>query len=238
MLVPSGTPSTTLRGRATATGSFSTVIRVRDSAGVTSERTFSIGVDADPTAQHWAILVGDLATDGDTEVLLTNVCGDQAFGLTPMNPSAPGTGDASLDPADAAFSPDLGRAAFIGDYMIDGTDELFLSTTADPTLRRRISGPMVTNGDVSSIFWSPDSTLIAYIADQNTDGVDELFVVDVSNPAMPEAIAPTPRAEWTGRETEACHRRRGLIQSRCRSRIARGDGSGKSRNCTDCGRAL
>ncbi len=183
-LDPAQTPATTLSGRATAPGSYPTLIRVTDSAGLTAERTLSISVTANPDAQRYALLVGDLLVDDDTEVYLTNVCGDQASALTALEPPAPGTGDASLDPSDAVFSPDQRRIAFIGDFMNDGVDELFLSTVS-PTMTRRINGPITPGGDVHQVFWSPDSSMIVYLADQNSDGVDEIFVVDVSNPSMP-----------------------------------------------------
>lgn len=187
---PVGTPSSTLYGRPTSPGSYSVTVAVQDDAGLRAERTFTVNVQADPFAQRYVLLTGDLLVNNDTSVYVVDACGDQPAPPIVASPAAPGTGDASTDPDDAVFSPDDRRIAFVGDFLNDTTSELFVTTitgTAAVAPAALASGAMAAGGDVIDLWWSPDSTLIAYLADQNTDGVDELFVVDVTNPAAPVA---------------------------------------------------
>ena len=62
-------------------------------------------------------------------------------------------------------------------------------------IRDRISGPMVTGGDVTSNFagpifaWSEDSTRVLYLADQLVDNRFELFVTAPDGGIVNAAIA-------------------------------------------------
>lgn len=185
---PSGTPSTALFGRATSPGTYSVTVAVQDDAGLRVERTFTLDVQAEPLAQRFVLLVGDLLVNNDTSVYVVDACGDQPGPPIVASPPAPGSGDASTDPNDAVFSPDDRRIAFVGDFLNDTTSELFVTTitgTAAVAPAVPASGAMVAGGDVIDLWWSPDSTMIAYLADQNVDGMDELFLVDVTNPTTP-----------------------------------------------------
>ena len=47
--------------------------------------------------------------------------------------------------------------------------------TRDGQFNDRVSGNLVSGGNVESFRWAPDDSGIGYIADQNADGIFELF---------------------------------------------------------------
>jgi hypothetical protein len=78
------------------------------------------------------------------------------------------------------------------DQRFDDVYELFRVdiSGALPGPSQRISGALVTGGDVGSVVPAPDGSGAIYAADQRTDGVSELFYVDLrgSQPAAPVLV--------------------------------------------------
>ena len=77
------------------------------------------------------------------------------------------------------WSPDSTRVAYLADQRTTNTIELFTSTP-DGEENNRISGDIISGGNVQEFKWAPADTLgispgIGYIADQEIDEVFELF---------------------------------------------------------------
>jgi Tol biopolymer transport system component len=74
------------------------------------------------------------------------------------------------------WAPDSLRIAYTADYDTNGVIELFTSTP-DNDETDRVSGTLVSGGEVGAFQWDPDrdSSGVGYIADQGTNDVDELF---------------------------------------------------------------
>lgn len=85
-----------------------------------------------------------------------------------------------------AWAPDSSRVAYIADQNAAGVFELFTSTP-DGSDNVRVSGALVSGGDVLDFEWGPASALIAYVADQDTVDVQELYVspADSNTPNVP-----------------------------------------------------
>jgi Tol biopolymer transport system component len=90
------------------------------------------------------------------------------------------------------WAPDASRLAYVADQTTNDVFELYtvVPDGAVPTVK--VSGPMVSGGDVGgSIFglstddvaWSPDSTRLAYFADQEVGGTVELYVTPAASSA-------------------------------------------------------
>ena len=73
-----------------------------------------------------------------------------------------------------AWSPDNTRVAYRANQRTANAIELFTSTP-DGDTNDRVSGDLVSNGNVESFKWAPDSTGIGYIADQESNEFFELF---------------------------------------------------------------
>lgn len=78
-----------------------------------------------------------------------------------------------------------GSSTFTGDTLVfsadkdtDGVTELY-AVREDGSGLRKLSGTMVSGGNVSLFKLSPDRSKVAYSADQDTDGIIELYVVDI-----------------------------------------------------------
>jgi Tol biopolymer transport system component len=64
--------------------------------------------------------------------------------------------------------------AYTADQDTVGVRELYVSKS-DGTSNIKVSGSLVTGGNVASYSWSPKASQIAYSADQVTDNVVELY---------------------------------------------------------------
>lgn len=73
------------------------------------------------------------------------------------------------------WSPDGTRVAFVTTYDAGDIRELF-SVAVDTGERTRLSGTLVTGGDVFDYQWSPDGSQLLFGADKDTDGVFEQYV--------------------------------------------------------------
>jgi Tol biopolymer transport system component len=88
------------------------------------------------------------------------------------------------DEKNFGWSPDSSLIAYIADQNTGGLFELF---TDDPTglSNAKVSGILVSGGDVVVFLWAPTAQLIAYLADQDTNDIFELYTTD---PPLPVDI--------------------------------------------------
>lgn len=165
-------------------------VQVQDGDGTVVERDFMLSPRG---LQQWAAAIGDTVDNNEGLVVLVDVVGAPT-GFVTVNPPATGFGDASTDRDDASFAPNNSKVAFIGDFLTDGVNELFVVDLAGgiPGGPVRVNGAMPATGDVLDFKWSPDSQQIIYVADPNTDAQNELFIVDVSGatPGIARQISP------------------------------------------------
>lgn len=181
-----GTPSTTISGTPTSFGTRTFTVEVRDSGNNVARQSYTLSVLGPQRYVSW---VGDTAVDNDISVFVVDITTSTVPGAPiQISPLAPGVGDAGTTAGDLQFSPDNTKIAFIGDFLTDGVEELFVVDLSGPAplTAVRVSGPSIAAGDITNYFWSPDSRWIAYQGDQETDGVTEIYVVDTT--------APTPTA--------------------------------------------
>lgn len=82
------------------------------------------------------------------------------------------------------WAPDSGRAAFLADHEVPGTDELYVVDSAGLEAPVKVSAPVAAGGSVEKIDFAPDSSRLLYYAHTEPDVGLELFLAD---PAMPGA---------------------------------------------------
>ncbi len=80
-----------------------------------------------------------------------------------------------------SWAPDSSRVAYIADQRTADVFELF-TNLPNGSDNVRVSGNMVSGGDVDAFAWSPQSDRIAYRADQNTDNALELYTAFPGSP--------------------------------------------------------
>src|SRR5690606_29988544 len=82
----------------------------------------------------------------------------------------------SIDSAEAWMpSPDGAQVAYIADQQVKDRHELFTVPADGSKSPVRVSGSLVSGGDVSSLYWSGDGSSIAFMADKDVDGKMELY---------------------------------------------------------------
>lgn len=195
-------PSTgLLSGRATTPGSFTFDIRVTDDGNFTDTASFTVAVAAAVVPDRYAILTGDILVNNQHDVFIVDVCGDAPGTLVQISPTASHAADAAPAEDLVTISPDGSKAAFVGDFSVDGQNDLYVVdlTSATPSAATSVNSTMVTGGNVTDYFWSPDGARLAFVADKDVDDKAELYIVDVSNPASPGApakiSAPMPNSD-------------------------------------------
>lgn len=99
------------------------------------------------------------------------------------------------------ISPDGSRVVFIADYLVLGRFELWSAPVDGSSQPVRISGTLVSGGDVASFRIRPSGTHVLYRADQDIDNVYELFRVPIAggtvaklNPSLPAGRSVTSYA--------------------------------------------
>jgi Tol biopolymer transport system component len=93
--------------------------------------------------------------------------------LTASDEASNTSGLSNVVQAHVLFQP---AVAFLAERETVGVEELYVADLAG-SMVVKLSGTMVTNGDVLGYQWSPDRTQVAYVADQEADGRNELYVV-------------------------------------------------------------
>ena len=85
-------------------------------------------------------------------------------------------GDASLGVAGEVWAPNGTRVGYRADQLLDGTDELWTSTTISATNNQITNIPAVAAGLQSFGKWAPDSMYVVYASEEDTAGVIELYM--------------------------------------------------------------
>jgi Tol biopolymer transport system component len=138
-----------------------------------------------------------ISPDSARAVFLADKDTDNVFELysTPLNSNAPvkisGVLAANGDVSDFKISPDGSRVVFVADKDTDTMFELYSTPIADNSgAPIKLSGALVTGGNVSEFAISPDSQRVVFVADKDTDGTVELFSAHVAdNSAAPVKLA-------------------------------------------------
>jgi len=76
------------------------------------------------------------------------------------------------------WSADTSWLAFIADENTAFLYELYASDPVDVSTKRKVSGNLVSGGEVTAFKWAPTELLIAYTADQVTNDKIELFTTN------------------------------------------------------------
>jgi Tol biopolymer transport system component len=90
-----------------------------------------------------------------------------------------GSGDSAVSPV---------WVVFVADKDTDQTFELYAAAD-DGSKLVKLSGSLVTDGDVYSYYVSPNRQWVAYVADQDTDNLGELYVVPIDGSAPPKKVS-------------------------------------------------
>ncbi|MEQ9496602.1 MAG: putative Ig domain-containing protein [Deltaproteobacteria bacterium] len=176
-----------ISGRVTTPGSYTFTITAQDDGNFVDTQTFTLDVVPAPTLNRFALLTGDLTLNNRNDAYVVPICGAAPGALVRISPDAPHAADVAALEDLAQLAPDASKAAFVGDFDTDGTNDLYVVDLlpAAPSEAVRVNGTMVTGGNVTDFFWSPDGGRIAFVADKDVDDKSELYFVDVSNPAAP-----------------------------------------------------
>ena len=125
--------------------------------------------------------IGDdfkVSPDGDQVAYLTNQNnGRFELFVVPVDDDTSTRISPSSDEGDVTefeWSPDGARIAYLADFTIDGSFELY-TNDAEGADNQRVSGALPLGGQVFAFEWSPDSQLLAYAADERNLDEIELF---------------------------------------------------------------
>jgi Tol biopolymer transport system component len=97
------------------------------------------------------------------------------------------------------WSADSSQIAYIAD---EDTADQFELYTSDPTTASaavKVSGILVSGGDVTAFQWAPSALLLAYVADQDTNGIVELYT---TNPPPNVAVIKVSKDPLAGLAVE------------------------------------
>ena len=194
----SGTPNTFIRGipSVETVGSYDIVVRVEDSSGQVDTQALTIEVEEGTGGQRFAVVTGDINTDGVNEVSVVDICRTvptAPMTVSPINASADYRADSTR--TNVLFSPDGTKLAFIGNWNNTSNDDLWVVDLAGSSIVAnsavRVSGvrngatgaldPMPSFGTVFTFRWSPDGNWLAYVADGDTSSKNEMYAVDVTD---------------------------------------------------------
>ena len=143
----------------------------------------------DPTSKKVAYVVDQPGT-GPMELFIVDVSGAAPGAARRVNDAFVSGGSLASDifTIGYRFAPDGATIGYLADQRTDEVVELFIvDVTGDlPGVPQRVSGALVTGGDVVELLFAPSSDGIAYRADQRTDDQFELFYVDL-RPPQPSA---------------------------------------------------
>jgi Tol biopolymer transport system component len=113
-------------------------------------------------------------------------------------------GNASLGVAGEVWSPNGARVQYRADQLVNGTNELFTSTTNGGANNRITNPPIVPAGLDSFGKWAPDSANLAYASQEVTADKTELFMSstdgsskqNISGPMVGEVDLTTSTFAW------------------------------------------
>lgn len=88
------------------------------------------------------------------------------------------------------WSADSSQIAYLAD---EDTADQFELYTSDPTTASagvKVSGVLVSGGDVTAFQWAPSALLLAYVADQDANGIIELYTTNPDGTVNDKASGP------------------------------------------------
>ncbi len=101
-----------------------------------------------------------------------------------------------------AWAPDSAFIAYRADQENDEVFELFVAAIVAgvPAPPVKVSGSLVSDGDVEQFAWAPDSSRLAYLADEDTDSIVELYsnLPDGTDPQRPSGVPLDPSRNVIG----------------------------------------
>ncbi|MEN0063858.1 MAG: putative Ig domain-containing protein [Myxococcota bacterium] len=169
------------------------LITVQDAAGTT--RATRLTFHDEP---RWAAFGGEFNTDAVNELGLNSIFGGVVGATTTLNPAPVMDGDLGQTTAasisDVKFSVNGDRISFLGDFDVDGAEEIWWVDLSGPTpgvAQKANVAFTATTQDVTAHEWSPDGRFLAYLADDVNDSELNLFLVDTAAP-MPTAVQVNP----------------------------------------------
>lgn len=209
---PSGTPSTSLSGTITATGSYAFTVRVEDTFGQFAERQYTINIQEPPCAPGTDGIIGDTLTEYSLPSVLGTGYGIAADTSTSGWVYITGTTELVRFTKDGQSSEDLEALSSLSsvelgyDILIDGDDIYVLDNSSSSTSNRmqRISddgGQTFTYQDMVTFSTAPDDMrgmaidgTTAYLITQGSSDT-EIYSADISGtlpaPATLEATITT-----------------------------------------------
>ncbi len=183
-------PDGTLSGTPTANVTTDALVRVTDSGGGTRAARIVFR-----NQRNWIAYSADATTDTVVEVYAVDMSGATPGAPITLNP-APVTGGSlgqTTTPTytDAKMSRSGDKIAFVGDFALDGAEELWWvdlrgATPSAPNLANTPFTVDTQDVDADDYWWSNDGRWLGFIADDVTDSEFNLYVVDT------ESALPTP----------------------------------------------
>lgn len=128
--------------------------------------------------------IADAETDGMNELYV--VPSDAVSPRVKVSGALQALGDVSTS---FDFSPDGALVSFVADKDLDGVRELYTAPVDGSAPPTKVSGPLITGGNVSSAAWSPDSSRLAFTADKDVDGQVELYVTPADASSAPIKVS-------------------------------------------------
>jgi hypothetical protein len=101
--------------------------------------------------------------------------------------------DPEAESEEVIFAP----VVYIADKVKNGTAELYVSLDDGADIRK-LSGTLVSGGNVVDFEVSPDGIWVAYVADQDTNDLFELYVVPVDKTSNESAVKVSVALAGTG----------------------------------------
>jgi Tol biopolymer transport system component len=141
---------------------------------------------------RWALMLADVAVDGDLELWAADLGGALPAPAVPLHPPLPVGSD--VDDG-LVFVPDGSAVIFLADLDAPDDHNLYLVdlSGAGPGPAVRLNRALPAGGDVSFDDYglSPDGRRLFYVADQAADNDFELFLVEVStvDPTVPLRVS-------------------------------------------------
>lgn len=181
------TPTGVLSETPTANLVTDATIRVTDTAGATREGRFTFR-----NQKRWVGFSADATTDTVAEVYVVDLSGPTPAAATTVSPTPVSGGSLGQTTSptlnDVKMSRSGDKIAFIGDFRVDGIEEMWLVDLAGgaPSLPLQVAGPFGSssaNLDTDDWDFSLDGRWMAFIVDDVTDGEFNLYLVDTSSTA-------------------------------------------------------
>ncbi|MEZ4704896.1 MAG: hypothetical protein R3A11_06895 [Bdellovibrionota bacterium] len=119
------------------------------------------------------VYLADQDTDGTFELYATQQSGSPVKIIS----SLPATASILA----YRLNSDRSKVVFVADIDTDDVFELYVANVASGATTTKLSGTLVTDGDVSKFIGiSPNDAQVVFVADKDTDTVDELYSVAIS----------------------------------------------------------